>query len=104
MRFGRVSGIDPFGGMNFCLERLHNVTISHDVARSYHWYRSDLCCLEHTERSASVTVMAFLRSPRIDLDQYTEPNHPLQIFYMISQFSSGMTDVYINWQVTGFDL
>ena len=53
MRFGRVSGVDPFGGMIFYLERLNHVTIPHDMSRSYHWCRSDLCCLEHTERSDS---------------------------------------------------
>ena len=59
MRFGRASGIDPFGGMNCFLERLHHVTVPHDMARSYRWCRSDLYSLEHTERSASVTVIAF---------------------------------------------
>ena len=44
------------------------------------------------------------RSPWINLGPYIELNHPLQIFYMISQFSFRNDQCIYNWQVSVLDL
>ena len=87
MRCRRVSGIEPIWS--------YWISVSIDYTTLLYlmiWHTqtvgvSDLCCLEHTERSASVTEIAFKKSPRIYLGPYTKLNHPLQILYMISQFA-----------------
>ena len=81
--------------LNFCLERLQHVTISHDKARSIRWcqwpelFRThrtvNFCNGDNGVRNISESTWV----------QEFRFSHPMQIFYMISRTLSRMTNRYI---------
>ena len=89
VKCGRYLESNPFSGIEFSLERLHHLTISHDKANSKRWcqwpellitYRTiNFCYRYRGARNLSVSMWV----------QEFKFSHPMQIFYMVSQLYQG---------------